>query len=40
MTICQRIILNLKFLFMNVVQVQEITMPENAGYITELIANY
>ena len=30
----------LQFLFMTFVQNQEIIMPENVGYITELIANY
>ena len=40
MTICKRIILILWFLFMTFVQNQEIAVPENVGYITELIANY
>ena len=31
---------NLQFLFVNFVQDQEITMPENVGFITVLIANY
>ena len=42
-TICERIILNLQFLFMTFVQNQELTIPENVRYIsiiTELIESY
>ena len=28
------------FVLVNFVQVQEITVPENVGYVAELIANY
>ena len=34
------IIINLYLLFMNFVHIQQITIPENVGYVTELIACY